>query len=67
MSDEPNQIRRDLRNLLGYAEEILKAGERIVADLSKDAMAAVMLPLTTGPLIVVDQDVTRAVNFGRSR
>lgn len=60
MSDEPNQIRRDLRNLLGYAEEILKAGERIVADLSKDAMAAVMLPLTTGPLIVADV----AVNLG---
>jgi hypothetical protein len=37
------------------------------ARLEDAAELGVMLPLTTGPLIVVDQDVARAVNFGRSR
>ena len=34
------QDRRNLCNLLGYAEEILKGGERIVSDLAKDAVLA---------------------------
>ena len=32
--------RKNLCNLLSYAEEILKGGERIVSDLAKDAMLA---------------------------
>jgi very-short-patch-repair endonuclease len=38
MSDS-HQARKHIRNLLGYAEEILKAGERVVSDLSRDALA----------------------------
>jgi very-short-patch-repair endonuclease/transcription elongation GreA/GreB family factor len=34
------ETRKSIRNLLGYAEEILKAGERVVSDLSRDAMAS---------------------------
>jgi hypothetical protein len=33
------ESRQNLCNLLGYAEEILKAGERVVSDLAKDALA----------------------------
>ena len=39
MSPEPLQSRKNLCNLLGYAEEILKAGERVISDLAKDALA----------------------------
>lgn len=34
------QSRKDLCNLLSYAEEILKAGERVISDLARDAVMA---------------------------
>ncbi len=39
MLNDPTQARDGLRNLLGYAEDLLKAGEKVVSDLSKDAVA----------------------------
>lgn len=39
MPEASAQVRNDLRNLLGYAEEILKAGEKVIADLDKDVVA----------------------------
>jgi very-short-patch-repair endonuclease len=38
MPSEAVQARKNLRNLLDYAEEILKAGECVVSDLTRDAI-----------------------------
>ena len=56
----------DIANLgltLAEAKQLLA---RVQCEIST-AQASVMLPLTTGPLIVADQDLTRAGNSGTSR
>ena len=40
MRPQPPPAKKSLINLLGYAEEILKAGEPVVSDLAKHAVAA---------------------------